>query len=182
MTARTGRDRQPRAPMSAARAVAVLEHLRRRGIPAWLEGGWGIDALLRRQTREHDDLDVILDLEQADEAESALLELGYATKRGAAPLSFELVDDEGHQVDVHPVSFLPNGDALYRMDDGRDWTYPAGSFVEAGRIAGRCVGCLTPELALVCHSQGYALDDEHQRDVHAVCDQFGLAFPAIRTA
>ena len=182
MAERTGKGRQPRAPMSAARAVTILEQLEARRIGVWLEGGWGIDALLERETREHDDLDVIVPLDQAEEIESALRELGHQAKRGGAPTSFELVDDHGHQVDVHPVAFQPNGDGVYRMESGEDWTYPAAAFAGTGRIAGRRVKCLTPDIALVCHSTGYALDATHQRDVEALSERFGLPLPPFETA
>src|SRR5215207_4956080 len=116
MAERTGKGREPRARMSSTRAVAIIEQLEARGIRVWLEGGWGVDALLERETREHDDLDVIVSLDQAEEIESALRELGQQTKCGGAPTSFELVDDHGHQVDVHPVAFQANGDGVYRME------------------------------------------------------------------
>jgi lincosamide nucleotidyltransferase A/C/D/E len=182
MVERTGKSRQPRAPMSAARAVAILDQLEACGIVVWLEGGWGIDGLLGRKTRTHDDLDVVVSLEHVEPVESALRELGYETKRGNAPLSFEVVDKQGHQVDVHPVSFLPSGAGVYLMESGKDWTYPASSFAGSGEIAGRAVRCLTPDIALVCHSTGYALDAAHQRDVQALCERFGLPLPPFRTA
>ena len=182
MAERTGKGRRPSAAMSAARAAAIVEHLEERGIAVWLEGGWGIDALLGRETREHDDLDVIVSLDQAAEIEDALRSLGYDTKRGEAPKSFEVVDAEGQQVDVHPVAFQPSGEAVYLMDAGREWTYPAGSLAGCGEIAGRPVRCLTPDMALVCHSTGYALDAAHQRDVEALCDRFRLPLPPVETA
>jgi len=168
--------------MSAARAAAILEHLEGDGIAVWLEGGWGIDALLERETRAHDDLDVIVSIDGVQQIEGALRELGYETKGGEAPLSFELVDAAGHQVDVHPVTFQPSGEGVYLMEGGRVWTYPASSFACSGAIAGRRVRCLTPETALVCHSTGYALDAAHQRDVNALCERFGLPLPPFETA
>jgi hypothetical protein len=39
-----------------------------------------------------------------------------------------------------------------------------------------------PEIALVCHSEGYALDEMHRRDVQALCERFGLAVPDYQTA
>jgi lincosamide nucleotidyltransferase A/C/D/E len=182
MAERTGKIRQPQAPMSAARAAAILGELEARGIVVWLEGGWGIDALLEQETREHDDLDVIVSLDQVEAIETALRELGFETKRGEAPLSFEVVDGHGRQVDVHPVSFLPSGEGLYLMEGGRDWTYPAHSFAGTGEIAGRPMRCLTPDIALVCHSTGYALDAVHQRDVEALCERFSLPLPPFQTA
>jgi len=163
--------------MSAEHAAAVLAHLDRRGFDAWLEGGWGIDALLGRQTREHDDLDVIVPLEQLPRLEAALHELGYGVGFASGPLSFEVVDDEGRQIDVHPIALQPSGDAVYQMENGRTWTYPAGSLTGRGEIAGRAVKCLAPDMALLCHSTGYTLDDVHQGDVAALCEHFGLRLP-----
>lgn len=168
--------------MTATRAAAVLGRLEDRGVDVWLEGGWGIDALLGRERREHDDLDVIVPLDDLPALEPALRELGYRSGFARGPLSFEVVDDEGHQVDVHPVSLRSNGDADYLMADGRTWTYPAGSLTGGGEIAGRPVRCLTPDMALVCHSTGYALDEEHEGDVAALCERFGLPVPDYRTA
>ena len=168
--------------MSAGRAATLLGRLEERDVDVWLEGGWGIDALLGRETREHDDLDLIVRLEHLAALETALRELGYRFGFADGPLSFEVVDDEGHQVDVHPIARRPNGDAVYLMEDGREWTYPAGSLTGRGEIAGRPVKCLAPNMALVCHSQGYALDETHQRDVAALCARYGLPVPPYRTA
>ena len=44
--------------MSAEDVLAVLGALEAAGIPAWIGGGWGIDALVGEQTRRHDDLDL----------------------------------------------------------------------------------------------------------------------------
>ncbi len=167
--------------MSAREAVAILERLDERGIAVWLEGGWGVDALVGRETRAHDDVDVIVSIDEVDRLQEALRELAYERARGGPPLSFELVDTDGHQVDVHPVTFQPGGDAVYRMEDGRDWVYPAGSLSGRGTIAGRPVKCLAPDIALMCHSQGYALDAEHRRDVEALCEHFRLRLPAFQT-
>jgi YbgC/YbaW family acyl-CoA thioester hydrolase len=165
--------------MSAARAAAVLGRLDERGIVVWLEGGWGIDALLGRQTREHDDLDVIVPMHDLRELESALRALGYRHGFAGGPLSFEVVDEDGRQIDVHPASIEPNGDAVYLMEDGREWTYPRGSLSGSGSIAGNPVKCLAPDMALVCHSQGYALDRDHRRDVEALCRRFDLTMPQL---
>jgi lincosamide nucleotidyltransferase A/C/D/E len=168
--------------MTADGAAAVLARVEEHGVDVWLEGGWCIDALLGRQTREHDDLDVIVPLDQLPDLERALRGLGFGHGFAAGPLSFEVVDDDGRQVDVHPIALQQNGDWLYLMEDGGVWTYPAGSLAGRGAIAGRRVRCLTPDMALVCHSQGYALDEEHERDVAALCERYGLPLPRYRRA
>ena len=49
--------------MDAEAVVGVLRALDEASIQVWLDGGWGVDALLGEQTREHGDLDVILNVE-----------------------------------------------------------------------------------------------------------------------
>lgn len=36
----------------------VLDMIEQLGIRYWLDGGWGVDALVGRQTREHRDVDI----------------------------------------------------------------------------------------------------------------------------
>ena len=180
--ARTGRGRVPQADMDAARALAVLTRLESSGIPAWLDGGWAVDALLGEQTRAHDDLDLVTRLEDTARIEESLGELGYAVGYGAAPASFELVDGEGHQVDVHPFATDPSGDGHYRMADGGTWIFPAHGFDGTGRILGRSVRCLTPDVVLVNHSTGYELDEQHRRDVRLLAGRFGLPMPRAASA
>jgi hypothetical protein len=41
-------ERDPRAPMAAEHVVKLVEKLEDAGVAVWLDGGWGVDALLRR--------------------------------------------------------------------------------------------------------------------------------------
>ena len=126
-------DEEPVLDLLARLAVAELD--------VWLDGGWGVDALLAEQTRAHDDLDLVSWIEDSNRLEEVLAECGYRTAGGGLPSSFELVDDAGHQVDVHPVAFDDQGDGIYVMADGSRWVYPAAAFGWVGqhRRAGRAV-------------------------------------------
>jgi lincosamide nucleotidyltransferase A/C/D/E len=168
--------------MDAAHLIDLLVCLETSGITVWVDGGWGIDALLGEQTRAHDDLDLVARLDDVARLEAALAERGYATVHGAPPTSYEMVDAQGHQVDVHPVSFAPTGEGVYKMESGEDWVYPASAFTGTGAILGRRVACLTPEVAMVGHTTGYELDAAHQRDVEALSDRFGIPLPEFRRA
>lgn len=163
--------------MDAARVLDLLAHLAAREIPVWLDGGWAIDALLGEQTRPHDDLDLVSRLEDSAVLEQALGERGYVPAGGGLPHSFELVDSEGHQVDAHPVVFGAGGDGVYRMWGGGEWIFPAAGFEGSGRILGRPVPCLTPEVVMVNHTTGYALDEAHQQDVRALGERYGILVP-----
>jgi lincosamide nucleotidyltransferase A/C/D/E len=157
--------------MSAEAVIAVLDALEERGVAVWLDGGWGVDALLEEQTRPHDDLDVIIPLHDVPALEATLRRLGYALVRGRPPMSFEMTDRDGRQVDVHPVVFDEKGDGVYQMED-RQWPYPAEGFAGVGSILGRRVRCLTPEVQVLCHA-GYELDADDLRDLRALHDRFG---------
>lgn len=50
----------PTPEMPAKDAVGLYRLFDRRGITVWIDGGWGVDALLGHQTRKHEDLDVAL--------------------------------------------------------------------------------------------------------------------------
>ncbi len=168
--------------MDASRVVEIFEHLDDNGIEVWLDGGWGIDALLTRQTRSHDDLDLIAHLDDVPALARHLGELGYSTAHGEVPSSFEMTDADGHQVDVHPVRFTPTGEALYKMESGEDWVFPPSSLSGTGLVLGRQVRCMTPEFAMVCHTTGYALDAVHRADVTALSERFGIRLPQFRSA
>ena len=43
--------------MTASDVLAILDRLDAAGIAWWVDGGWGVDALLGEQTRPHHDLD-----------------------------------------------------------------------------------------------------------------------------
>jgi len=42
----------------ADEVVRVLDRLEQDALAAWLDGGWGVDALVGRQTRPHKDVDI----------------------------------------------------------------------------------------------------------------------------
>jgi len=157
---RAGRGREQQRDMSAADVVAIVTRLQRAGLAVWLDGGWGVDALVRRQTRPHDDLDLVVRIEDVPVVEHELGALGYDRAGGGPPLSFESVDAEGRQVDVHPVA--PDG--AYVNRDGTIWHYPLRGFAGKGAVAGRGVDCLTAEVQVICHG-GYELDEVDLHDL-----------------
>jgi lincosamide nucleotidyltransferase A/C/D/E len=177
-TGRAYRGRRPHSMMASDEIVRLLELLERSGVTIWLDGGWGVDALLEQQTRDHDDLDVVVELADVPALTETLVAAGYEQVAGEAPKSFVLVDARGRQVDVHPVVFDDaRGGGVYKMDDGREWVYPASGFAGRGRVAGRAVRCLTPEVQVLVHD-GYELTDKDYRELYLLYRRFGVALPA----
>ena len=156
----------------------MLDALAAGDVRAWLDGGWGVDALLGEQTREHEDVDIVVELRCFDDVVDALIPLGFALREDHLPTRAVLRSADGRQVDVHPVTFDAGGTGRQQAasPDGGDALYPVDGFGE-GRVLDRIVPCLTPELQLLHHS-GYAPRDRDRVDVARLAAKFGLIEPS----
>jgi lincosamide nucleotidyltransferase A/C/D/E len=157
----------------------VLDRFDAAGVDWWIDGGWGVDALLGEATRPHDDLDLIVRREAVDQAAALLPELARAEPEWQ-PARFVLRDASGRQVDLHPVRFDEDGDGWQELVDGSFDLYPAAGLRGSGRLGPRTVRCITPELQLAHHQ--YATggpDDIDWDDVRVLCERFGLPVPSI---
>jgi len=173
---RTGRGRVPRTEMVSGELIRLIHALEAAGVTVWLDGGWGVDALLGEQRREHDDLDVVIEMRDVSALQEALRSVGYSYQHRKAPLSFEIVDSEGRQVDVHPIVFDERGNGVYRMDSGKTWVYPAEGFAGVGQVAGEEVRCLTPQVQMLVHS-GYELSAKDHEEIRVLQERFGVEPP-----
>ena len=162
--------------MQAQDVLDLLHWLDNAGIPVWLDGGWGVDALLGRQTRPHADLDVVMALEQAMHAQAVLGAHGFALVVDELPTRIELRDAGERRLAVHLVTFDADGGGLQRLQDGRTFRYPPEGFTGRGVIAGAGVRCLTAAIQLLCHT-GYEPDETERRDVYHLAVQSGLPLP-----
>jgi lincosamide nucleotidyltransferase A/C/D/E len=163
--------------MKAQDVVEFVRLLERSGIQVWLDGGWGVDALLEEQTREHKDLDLVVALSDVPRMQALLAERGFRLVEGGPPKSFVLADKEGRHIDAHPVTWDEQGNGIYRMENGEDCTYPASGFAGSGSVFGERVRCLTAETQmLLCHT-GYELTEKDFREMDALHERFGVEYP-----
>jgi lincosamide nucleotidyltransferase A/C/D/E len=159
---------------------AVLEFLglmEAESIDLCLDGGWGIDALLGEQTREHADLDVILRIEDLPRLVAAARASGFVRQPDGTETNFVLKSTSGHAVDVHAIAFDERGFGVFALPDGRKWPFPPSAFQGRGSIRGKGVRCLSPEAQVQCHGQGYEPDENDLRDMKLLQDRFGVVLP-----
>jgi lincosamide nucleotidyltransferase A/C/D/E len=164
--------------MSAGRVREIYQLLTREGIRTWVVGGWGIDALLGRETRPHKDLDVLLvrrehlrawrllhaagfslDYRWEENTDVALAGSGGAT----LPTAYVLTDDRGSQVDVHVLH-----DDLSPMWV-TDRAFIAGALEASGTIDGLPVACMSAAMQRIAHT-GYDLPDPQRHDLQQLDD------------
>jgi lincosamide nucleotidyltransferase A/C/D/E len=161
------------ARATASDVVELLEALDAAGVEAWLDGGWGVDALLGEQTRSHQDVDLVVRVDDVPTMRSALGRLGFELIEGVPDSNFVLRDRRDREVDVHPVRFDAAGNGIYLMENGENWTYPAQGFTGHGRIDGREVRCLTPDVQMAGHAGGYEPGESDFHDMRLLHERFG---------
>jgi lincosamide nucleotidyltransferase A/C/D/E len=162
-------------PISVDEVVDVLDGLAAAGIDASVAGGWAVDALLGRVTREHGDLDLAVDAADIDRAIEALAGLGLSVEVDERPARLA-VGDGRRSVDLHPVRWGVDGVGRQSAGTGGEFVYPPVSADARGRIGEREVRCLTPELLVTFHA-GYEPRDIDRRDMTALAEHYGLELP-----
>jgi len=157
----------------------VVDWLHQSSIRVWLDGGWGVDALLGRETRAHLDVDIIITIGDVPTLLEVCDQKGFAVREGSPPHAFVLADESGLEIDVHTVAFGSDGNAAHRMDTGEDWIFSAESFAGLGVIQGVEVSCLSAEAQVRCHAQGYTPTEKDFRDMELLREQFSVALPPL---
>src|ERR1700687_4675169 len=101
--------------MIATDVIKIYTDLENLGIAIWIDGGWGVDALLGEQTRPHKDLDIAVQQKDLATLREILRARGYREIRleDSKPWNFVLGDDAGHEIDVHAILFDIAGNGLY---------------------------------------------------------------------
>jgi lincosamide nucleotidyltransferase A/C/D/E len=163
--------------MTLAHLVDLLHLFESAAIPVWLDGGWGVDALLQRQTRTHKDVDIILSLADVPRLEGLLALRGFVVERGKPPDSFVLANGSGLEVDVHAVTFDEEGNGLYLMENGERWIFPSEGFTGRGVVGEMQVKCLSPITQVLCHAYGYVPTEKDFRDMELLGERFGVEIP-----
>ncbi len=170
--------------MASEDVLTVLDALESAGVPFYLAGGWGVDALVGRQSRSHDDLDVVIDDYDQDlpRAVDALTSMGFELvasyeRRAWMPKNTVLEDGAGRRVDLDSLNWQilarefgpPGTDA-----SGRD-SFEHRVFTE-GTVAGKRVPCLSADVQLLYHTL-FDLNVPHQHDVTLLREELGASVP-----
>lgn len=160
--------------MRAGDVLSVMECFDRAGVRVYIGGGWGVDALLGEQIRQHSDLDVSFNAEDEGCAIRCLEEMGFVIVEDQRPTRFVMRDMDARSVDLHPVTFDATG-AGVQIGFDRLFHYPVDGF-RFGTIAGTRVPCLSAEQQVRFHS-GYEPGEKDRRDMHLLRDRFGVDLP-----
>jgi lincosamide nucleotidyltransferase A/C/D/E len=162
--------------MQAADILQIIDWFEQADIPVWLDGGWGIDALVGHQTRSHSDLDVVVWLNTVTKIEQLLTEQGFIVKLSELPTRFVMEDERDRSIDFHTVKFDTTGNLVQVLQDGTVFRYPSDSLSGQGIIDGHVVFCITPEAQLLSHT-GYEPMEKDIYNVRLLLQYFDLEVP-----
>jgi lincosamide nucleotidyltransferase A/C/D/E len=163
--------------MDAKDVISLHTELESMGISTWLNGGWGVDALLGRQTRPHADVDIFIQEKDVEQVRVLLETKGYKEIKLeiARPFNFVYGDAAGREVDVHGFNYIGMDKVIYGTGTSAE-VFPAAVLKGIGEIEGKKVKCISPEWAVKWHT-GYKLREIDFQDVAALCLKFGIKPP-----
>lgn len=183
--------------MHAENVIQLYTLLLEHGVQVWLDGGWGIDALLQQQTRPHKDLDLLVQLADLGTMTALLAEQGFIQKElwsenrwvaYAGPIhlvgretpagqevatAFVLKNANGHELDVHVLQFDARGYGIAAWNT--NFVYPPDAFEGSGFIANMPVRCLSAQMQMRTHT-GYLLQAKDLQAVRYLHERFGVAY------
>lgn len=131
-----------------------------------LAGGWGVDALLGEQSRDHRDLDVLVHHGAVPNVVENVMNEGFSVTTDWLPVRIELSDiGNDRHLDLHPIFDDGRGGFWQHGLDGARFEYPVDLIVR-GVVGGRAVRCLSATKQLALHD-GYELRsiDHHDREI-----------------
>jgi lincosamide nucleotidyltransferase A/C/D/E len=163
--------------------LQIIQLLESNDIPVWLVGGWGIDALLGYQSREHKDLDILLLRDDVVQVNKILKKAGFHLKElwsensqvidnhgNTIDTAYVLHHAEGIEIDAHAFHF--EGDKVIPdWEDTERFQISRAGLDHTGFIACVQVRCITSQLQLLFHT-GYDLPDYQVQDIRLLNEEY----------
>ncbi len=158
--------------MEAKTVIELLKLFAENDIDIIVDGGWGVDALLGRQTRYHEDLDIAIPHKDVAKLRKLLTDKGFSDilRDDTRDCNFVLGDSLGNSVDVHSYIFDEQGNNIFGV------AYLPEHFTGTGAIKSYPVKCISAEWMVKFHT-GYELDENDFLDTLALCKRFNIPLP-----
>lgn len=151
-----------------------LELCERHNVTVWIDGGWGVDALLGEQTRPHEDLDIALHNSDVQKLRGLLEADGFlrVDRDDTTEYNFVLGDNNGRSVDFHAFELNDDGSNALGVE------YVAEHLTGTGRIGNKIVKTIDPRWMVTFHTW-YEPDENDYHDVKLLCEKYKIDLPEI---
>lgn len=148
--------------------LIVLDLIDKTKIQYWLDGGWGVDVLAGKQTREHRDIDINFDSRHTNRILEILKEYGYEIVVDLSPVRIELYHTQLSYIDIHPFILNDDGTAKQADLEGGFYEFEADIFGTAV-FQGRTIPCISAKGQKLFHT-GYELREVDKHDIKIIED------------
>lgn len=164
--------------MDARDVLDVLTVLDEDGVDVILHGGWGIDAVVGSQDRDHGDIDLLVSEPRLPAAVTSLGSVGFAVAADddvvGGPATVTMVDRSGRRVDL--TALRVDDAEVGWVGDGRSAVaFPPSTFTD-GWVAGRRVRCVAAVKQVELHDHYEPRAQDHH-DMAALQSKFGISLP-----
>lgn len=151
---------------SPADLMAVVKILEESHIAYWIDGGWGVDILVGKQTRPHRDIDIDFDARHTEKLLAILAGYGYVMDTDWAPVRMELYSEKFGYLDIHP--FILNEDGTSKQADLTGGYYEFDvDYFGTGTFEGKAIPCISAKGQKAFHS-GYELRETDKHDLEII--------------
>ena len=153
-------------------ACEIIKYALQNEIKVYLDGGWGVDALLGRETRIHNDMDLFVEQKHYHVYIHVIKQHGFEEVTTEYTTDGHTVwkDDKQRIIDLHCFEFTDGG-IVYEGD-----TFPLKTFSGIGKVGDITVSCIEP-LSQVMFHLGYEHDENDMHDVLLLCETFQIEVP-----
>lgn len=183
--------------MRAEDVVALYTLLEQHGVQVWVDGGWGVDALLGQQTRPHKDFDALVRVDELVAFSEVLAARGFTLQElwsenrwvgyadevkligrtsaagSDVATAFVMRTSTGLELDVHVLMVDSHGYGHPAWE--ADVRYPPEALAGRGCILNTPVRCLSAAMQMLTHT-GYVLQAKDRQDLRLLHERFGTAY------
>ena len=159
--------------VNKADAIEIISYAEDNGINIWLDGGWGVDALLEKETKAHNDIDLFVEIVNSKKFIDIIKEKDFSEIKEAYTTTSHTVwkDAKDRIIDLHIFEFNKQGDLIFEGE-----TYPSSVFSGIGKIGDKVVKCIGAKDQVLFHL-GYEHDENDVHDVRLLCERFNIPVP-----
>lgn len=153
--------------------IEILTLVLDNGIRVYLDGGWGVDALLGQETRAHNDIDVFIEKKQEPLLLMLLKEKDFVEEMYPYTTESHTVwkDKQGRIIDLHKFEKDTENQIVFEGEK-----YPEDMFDGVGRIGDIEINCIPAKYQVMFHL-GYEFDENDIHDVLLLCKTFNIPIP-----
>src|SRR5205823_5090049 len=101
--------------MTSEEVLSLYKWFKENDIIVWIDGGWCVDALLGKQTREHPDLDIAVSRKDSHRLRDLLESKGYKEEKrnDATEWMYVMKSAQNKEVDVHAFEYGKDHKNIY---------------------------------------------------------------------